>query len=371
MRDLFKKILIGIALFTAPSVFAEDYKILVLPDNIVTDNIEVDSFIYNTSAEFFAGDVINILNSTDYISAPTVSEIRDSYKKDPSIFMSAKNLTNRFQNTYNIDFVALKKLAQKSDSNYVLLITSYIDSQNYILRRTVWDFLNIPGATVIDPAYKISTYAVLVDTNTNQKLWQDTYGKTISVCENRIITRGASPQTEQLQKIKDYSKFISSQIAKNVQKNVLSEENYLTESKHIDCDLGNIDNVFTKKYRYYGEEYQRYYNKAKTNVQDFTETTKDKYEKYSKERQLGRLRKQEELKLKKEVKAIPIYNEKDEKSIKYNKKNEDKNIKNTIFKKEANTNDYPELIEIEIKKKKKQNLYGEFQTNQPELRNYN
>ena len=124
VRDLVKKIIIGIALLITPSVFAEDYRVLVLPDNIVTDNIEVDSFIYNTSAEFFAGDVINILNGTDYISSPTVSETRALYKHDPSIFMSAKNLTNRFQNTYNIDFIALKKLAQKSNSNYVLLITS-------------------------------------------------------------------------------------------------------------------------------------------------------------------------------------------------------------------------------------------------------
>ena len=79
-------------------------------------------------------------------------------------------------------------------------MTSYIDAENYILRRTPWDFLNIPGATVVDPAYKVSTYAVLVDTSTNQKLWSDTYYKTISVCENRIITRGTSPQTEQLSK---------------------------------------------------------------------------------------------------------------------------------------------------------------------------
>ena len=369
MRDLVKKIIIGIALLITPSVFAEDYRVLVLPDNIVTDNIEVDSFIYNTSAEFFAGDIINMLNSTDYISSPTVSETRDLYKHDPSIFMSAKNLTNRFQNTYNIDFVALKKLAQKSNSNYVLLITSYIDSQNYILRRTVWDFLNIPGATVVDPAYKISTYAVLVDINSNQKLWQETFDKTISVCENRIITRGASPQTEQLHKIKDYSRFISSQIAKNIQKNILSEEAYLTESKHIDCDISNIDNVFTKKYRYYGEEYQRYYNKAKTNVQDFTESTIDKYEKFSQERQLEKQKRQEELKLKKEVKAIPVY--KEEKPIKSNKENTDRNIKNTVLKKDLKEEKNPDLINIEIKKKKKQNLYGEYQINQPELRDYN
>ena len=203
MRDFIKKILVGMVLFLAPSAWAEDYKVLVIPDNIVTENTTIDSFIYNASAEFFADDVINILNRTDYINAPTVSEVRANYKQDPSALNTAKNITNKFKTSYNIDYVAIKKLANQSNSQYVLLMTSYIDAENYILRRTPWDFLNIPGASVIDPAYKISTYAVLVDTEKNAKLWSDTYYKTISVCENRIITRGASPQTEQLQKIKD------------------------------------------------------------------------------------------------------------------------------------------------------------------------
>ena len=165
MKDLFKKLLIGIALLITPSAFAEDYKVLVIPDNIVTDNIAIDSFIYNASAEFFADDIVNLFNHTDYLSAPTVSETRNSYKQDPSAMISAKNLTNKFKTTYNIDYVNLKKLALKSDSKYVLLITSHIDAENYILRRTPWDVLNIPGASVIDPAYKISTYAVLINTD--------------------------------------------------------------------------------------------------------------------------------------------------------------------------------------------------------------
>ena len=123
--------------------------------------------------------------------------------------------------SYNVDYVTLKKVAAKEQARYVLLLTSHVDAENYILRRTFWDFLNIPGASVIDPAYKISTYAVLVDTDNNAKIWSDTFYKTISVCENRIITRGASPQTEQLGKIKDYSRYVCPQIARSVQRNIL------------------------------------------------------------------------------------------------------------------------------------------------------
>ena len=266
MRDLLKKILFGIALLLTPSAMAEDYSVLVIPDNIVTDNIAVDAFIYNASAEFFADDVINLLNSTDNIKAQTVSEVRELYKQDPSAMITAKNLTNKFRTSYNIDYSALKKLSNKTNTKYALLMTSYIDAENYILRRTPWDVLNIPGASVIDPAYKISTYAVLVDTEKNTKLWSDTYYKTISVCENRIITRGPSPQVEQLQKIKDYSKYVSPQIAQNVQQKVLPPEILANETTKIDYNIGNIDNVFTKKYRHIGKETNKINQHQKSNV---------------------------------------------------------------------------------------------------------
>ena len=383
MRDLFKKTLIGIALLLTPTAFAGDYKVLVIPDNIVTDNIAVDSFIYNASAEFFADDVINLLNGTDNISAPTVSETRDLYKQDPSAMITAKSLTNKFRTSYNIDYTALKKLANKTNSKYALLMTSYIDAENYILRRTPWDVLNIPGASVIDPAYKISTYAVLVDTEKNVKLWADTYYKTISVCESRIITRGASPQTEQLQKIKDYSRYLSPQIAQNVQEKVLPPDVLAKESTKIYYDMGNIDNVFTKKYRHLGKEYDKVYQQRKADVKEFASDTKDFLnetkdkaietadslkQSYS-ERKARKLREkqQKELESKLEVKATPVY----ENNINNKEPKKDSNIFDAIFKKRSDDIQYPELIEIEIKKKKKNNLYGEFQINQPNLRDYN
>ena len=250
MRDLYKILAAGIIIFFAPYVMAEQYKVLVIPDNIVTENEAIDSYIYNATSEFFANEVVNILNQTDYIKAPTVSEERKLLKSSPSYMIPARNLTNRFKTSYNIDFVQLKKIANKSQARYVLLITSSIDSENYILRRTVWDFLNIPGATVIDPAYKICTYAALVDTQNNTVTWSNTFYKTISVVENRIITRGPSPQTEQLQKIRDYSRMLCPEIAQNVQIKVLPPQTYEKESNQIYYDMGNFDNVFTKKFIY-------------------------------------------------------------------------------------------------------------------------
>ena len=239
------------------------------------------------------------------------------------------------------------------DSRYVLLITSYIDAENYILRRTPWDVLNIPGASVVDPAYKISTYAVLVDTEKNLKLWADTYYKTISVCENRIITRGASPQVEQMGKIKDYSNYVCPQIAQNVQINVLPPEVLAQESVIIDYDMGNIDNVFTKKYRHYAKETDKFYKQRKADVIEFADNAKvkieevsatvtEKVQQYNEERNL---RKQNELERKFDENSIPVD---EEQTLLRSIKNKTSELKDAIFKKEPENLEYPELIEIEI-----------------------
>lgn len=374
--------IVGIAILCAPQVFAEDYKVLVIPDNIVTDTVAVDSFIYNASAEFFADEVISLLNSTDNISAPTVSDVRYDLKKEPSAMLAAKNLTNKFRTSYNIDYVTLRKIAQKEDSRYVLLMTSFVDAENYILRRTPWDVLNIPGASVVDPAYKISTYAVLVDTEKNAKLWADTFYKTISVCENRIITRGPSPQVEQLSKIKDYSRYVCPQIARNVQRNILPADLYASESTQIDYDMGNIDNVFTKKYRHLKKEYDKVYAQRKQDASLFIDDTKQKLEKakddyldrhdIKKEAELEEIRRYEELK----VQARPVIEEKEDNffnnisnKFKFGKDSE----KNAVFTKKTTDLEYCELIRLEIEKKKRENkLIGdEIEACKPYLRNYN
>lgn len=376
--------IVGIALFCAPQVFAEDYKILVIPDNIVTDTVAIDSFIYNASAEFFADEVINLLNSTDNITAPTVSDIREDFKNDTASMVAAKKLTNKFRTSYNIDYVTLRKLAQKEDSKYVLLMTSYVDAENYILRRTPWDVLNIPGASVVDPAYKISTYAVLVDTEKNLKLWADTFYKTISVCENRIITRGPSPQVEQLSKIKDYSRYVCPQIARNVQRNILPADVYASESTQIDYDMGNIDNVFTKKYRHLKKEYDKVYAQNKEKAGLFVDDKKQKYEQYKQKRnesnaikkdaELEEIKRYEELK----VKARPILDQTSEdenffNSISNKFKFGSDNTKNAVFDKKTTDLEYCELIRLEIEKKKRSSkLIGdEIEACKPYLRNYN
>ena len=329
--------------------------VLILPDNIVTESLALDSFVYNAAAEFFSNEIINLLNKTDYIVSPTVSDERDLLKSKPSYMLPAKDLTNKFKTSYNINYSLLNKVAKINKQQYVLLLTSTIDSENYILRRTVWDFLNIAGATVIDPAFKINTYAVLVDTKTNSVLWSNTFYKTISVVESRILPKGPSPQTEQLQKIRDYSRMLCPEIAQNVQVSVLNDDEYAKESYKIYYDMANFDNIFTKKYRRWYREGQKDFDGLKSNTGNKIDSAKER-----------RRIKQEEKKAKQEAKVEAEMNVKAEpyKNIEPRDDNPTKIIQPLDFEDQS-------LFEpVNMRRIWKNRLYGEYDTDKPSLRGY-
>ena len=353
MRDLIKVFLFGIALCCTTTVMAADVQkktVLILPDNIVTDTQAIDSFIYDSTAEFFANEIITLLNKTDYIISPTVSDERKLLKSNPSYMIPARDLTNKFKTTYNVNYPLLQKVAKVNKQQYVLLLTSTIDSENYVLRRTMWDFLNIAGATVIDPAYKINTYAVLVDTKNNAVLWSNTFYKTISVVESRILTRGASPQTEQLQKIRDYSRMVCPEIAQNVQVSVLTDAEYDKESYKIYYDMANFDNIFTKKYRRWYKEGQKDFDGLKSNTGNKIDSVKERRRIRKEEKQA---QKAEQLKVKEQ------YTE-----IKQTEDNPTKIIQPLDFEDQT-------LFEpVNMRRIWRNKLYGEYNPDKPELRDY-
>lgn len=354
VRDLYKVFLFGIALFFCTSSACEAVQqktVLVLPDNIVTESLAVDSYIYDSTAEFFANEIVNLLNKTDYIVSPTVSDERALLKSKPSYMIPARDLTNRFKTNYNVNYPLLKKVADVNKQQYVLLLTSTIDAENYILRRTLWDFLNIAGATVIDPAYKISTYAVLVDMQNKIILWSNTFYKTISVVESRILTRGPSPQTEQLQKIRDYSRMICPEIAENVQTSVLTEDEYLKESYKIYYDMANFDNIFTKKYRRWYKEGKKDIDGLKSNTGKNVNSAKEHYN-------ASKAKREEKRRLKAEQSAQNY------KNIQPAEDNPTKIIQPLDFEDQS-------LFEpVNMKRIWKNNLYGDYDPNRPELRDY-
>lgn len=221
MKKLFKLFIVLYFVLCVTQVSqAEEYKVLVLPDNIQFDS--TNYLVYPDSSIIFASDTINEIKKAGKIQTVSMTEIRDALRKNTKLSILTRRALKEFKYNYNIPFVDFKAIAHGFSTNKVLVITSQTDVQNYILRRTLWDWLNIPGATVVDPAYKLSTYAVLIDVDKEQVLWQNTYYKTINSIECRILAQNFAPATEQLEKIKFYSNYLlSPHIARMVTANVL------------------------------------------------------------------------------------------------------------------------------------------------------
>lgn len=207
-------------LFTTQTLQAEEYRVLVLPDNIQFSS--TNHLIYPDSSVIFASDTINEIKKDGRVQTVSMTEIRDELRKNQKLNILTNSALKEFKYNYNIPFVDFKAIASKFSTNKVLVITSQTDVQNFILTRSIWDILNFPGAPVVRPTYKLSTYAALIDVDKELVLWQNTYYKNISALENRIVAQSFAPATEQLEKIKSYSTFLlSPQIANMVQSKIL------------------------------------------------------------------------------------------------------------------------------------------------------
>lgn len=221
MRKFFKLFLVLCFVFFATQIsFAEEFKVLVLPDNIQFES--TNYVVYPDSALMFASDIINDIKKDNKVQTVSMTEIRDTLRKNTKLSITTKNALKEFKYNYNIPFVDFKFIANQFSTNKVLIITSQTDVQNYAIRKSIWDWLNVPGAAVVEPAYKMSTYAALIDVDKEQVLWQNTYYKTISSMDNRILAVNFAPATEQLQKIKFYSMYLlAPDVSSKVQSKIL------------------------------------------------------------------------------------------------------------------------------------------------------
>lgn len=220
MKKFFKILTILLCLLSAvKSCYAEEYKILVLPDSLQFSS--TNYYIYPDASVIFASDTINCLKQRDHVHTVSMGEVRDQFRKNQRLKQLSDHALKEFKYNFNVDFVDLKKIANSFSVGKVLLISSTTDIQTFFLKRTIQDFFNIPGCSVIDPAYKLSTNVALIDVEKELVVWQQSYYQNIGSMENRILAVGFAPASEQLEKIKKYSSFLSSTISQKVEYKIL------------------------------------------------------------------------------------------------------------------------------------------------------
>ncbi len=227
--------------------YAAKFNFLVIPADLFVKDKEY--LVFPKSANLISTDIINYYNQQPDISAVQINQLR-SYLERPENYRLKKDVQRfliNYRDNYEIDFNMVQKLAALFKAKQVLLISCNMDAQNYITRRTFWDFLNVPGATVIDPAYRLSTQVTLIDPNNQAILWRHNYQKLISSRENRIIPTTYNDAAEQLEKVNKYStKFLAPQIVQETQLALLNVSQYSNLKLHpeiIKPDYVSIDKV--------------------------------------------------------------------------------------------------------------------------------
>ncbi|MBR1942779.1 cell envelope integrity protein TolA [bacterium] len=227
--------------------YAAKYSFLVLPNDLFINQKEY--LVFQQSAHVISTDIINYYNQHSEMSAVPINQVK-TYLEKPENYRLKKDVQKfltEYQNNYIIDYSIVQKLANIFGAKQVLLMTCNMDAQNYITRRTMWDFLDVPGATVIDPAYRLSTQVTLIDPNNQVILWQHNYQKLISSRENRIIPTTYNAGNEQLEKVKKYStKFLAPQIVQETQlalKNLSPYQDLNLYPEIVKPDYVSIDKV--------------------------------------------------------------------------------------------------------------------------------
>lgn len=232
MKKLFGFILF-IFLMTTANCYAAKFNFLVIPNDLLLES--KNDIIFQNSASLIGTDIINYYNQHPDMSAVSINKLK-TYLDRPENYRLKKEvqkLITDYQKDYTVNYATVQKLASRFGTKQVLMINCNMDAQGYITRRTLWDALDIPGATVIDPAYRLTTQVALIDANNQTTLWQHNYQKLISSRESRMLNATIGNTSEQLEKVQKYStKFLSPQVVQETQLALLKMSPYQDLNLH-------------------------------------------------------------------------------------------------------------------------------------------
>ena len=186
---------------------------------IITDHILDPPLVYYNypaASELFANEFVNELrlrNNLKLLSPSDVKEVLSLSTLTPQI----KSFEQQYRTNLIIDFTKLREFAKLLGVDNIILVTSNIDSQSYLLKGTIWNVLNISGADSVNPVYQIITNVALIDVKTETIIWQNLYRKNLKARDNSIIPATFAPYNQQLKAVSDYSKALSHQVANSVE----------------------------------------------------------------------------------------------------------------------------------------------------------
>lgn len=289
--------------------------------------------ICGAASDIIATDIINSLNSTGHIKAPLLGEnmSKITQKNIPLYYLT---FFREYKYNYNIDFVNLKRVTKNINTDYILMVTSGLDTQSEFLKETWWSKWGISSSEPLKPTFKLTTLVTLIDKKTYSIVWQDLYQREIKAKDMDLGVVQFSPSYSQLSKIKKYSKNVSEYVTDIVDRQVNPWIIPPEEPKAVEM-----------RSRFLNEGTKFYYpavngEVVKENITDFKDNTQRKIEKYRQEREIKRQKHIENVNYQKQQESQRIETvqkiqqlDKANKSQKSNKKQEERlfdSIRNNI-----------------------------------------
>lgn len=204
----FYKNLIGITLVLYSLIGSAQSKeiMAVLSDDLRP--VSTNYIIYSETSNLIAQDISNRINVNAKIKAlPVCNSINNAQKRN--ISKEILQFTKEYQYTYNLNYEILRKIANKLEANYILLITSSVDIETDFLKETFWNKIPLAGENSVNPGYKIITQITLVDPKNELILLEKNYDKCIQSKDFDLAIPTFSPSSGQLDKFKNYSTLIA------------------------------------------------------------------------------------------------------------------------------------------------------------------
>lgn len=283
MGRIFKKVIwvfcTLLFLFSTRASFAME-RIGIITDTLLTP-VNYYNAYYRTP-EFFAQDIRSEL----YAKGVQVVPYDTTQKALKNAYLTQNDLIGlqTLSQGYNLEYPLLKKIAKAIGVKKLVIVTMGMETQRDFLKNTAWNILNVPGFDVVNPTHRVSVYCALVDTERELVYWESIYAKNIRNNKMKNLDTTISGNYEGMLRLKEYSRYISPDIAYNVKMKMINMYNvepatYITREniKQYAKDRHNIgvkkelSEIDRQKW-----DTEKLTNDTKENIKEFAQNTKEK-----------------------------------------------------------------------------------------------
>lgn len=215
MKNFLRCVILFLCLMISSAVNAVTFNVVVVPADLfkVCENY----YCFPEVSEIVSNDLIGYFNSSDKIESPSIYDIRQKLAQNPSLKSSVKSSLDKFNSRGNVDFQTMRQLARLFNANSVLLVSNSVVTEDSLMKRTVWEILELSSNLNISYPYTMHTDAVLLDTVNDLVMWRGGYIKKLNATDGSFTAEKASESYAKYGYMQAYSHdILGKTIAQNV-----------------------------------------------------------------------------------------------------------------------------------------------------------